>query len=151
MNLKNALSRMESRARNASEVSREELIHIESLSQGYPLCGEACAGPNPRVESVKDANASSAREGLRICGQCALIADINDPAEATPCNNPTELEDERNEEEPILGVSLSTDANNHGFRIKPNAGGFVEGFDAVRLNQFLADIDTEDFLSKNEQ
>ena len=37
------------------------------------------------------------------------------------------------------------------FRVKPNNSGFVEGVEQVRLNQLLADFDTEEFLTRNEQ
>ena len=35
------------------------------------------------------------------------------------------------------------------FRVKPNNSGFVEGVETVRLNQLLADFDTEEFMSSN--
>ena len=34
-------------------------------------------------------------------------------------------------------------------RVKPNHSGFVEGVETVRLNQLLADLDTEEFLASN--
>ena len=37
------------------------------------------------------------------------------------------------------------------FRVKPNNSGFVEGIDTVRLNQVLADFDTEEFLSRQSE
>ncbi len=37
------------------------------------------------------------------------------------------------------------------FRVKPNNSGFVEGIETVRLNQLLADIDTEEFLSRQSE
>ena len=37
------------------------------------------------------------------------------------------------------------------FRVKPNHSGFVEGIDTVRLNQLLADFDTEEFLSRQSE
>ena len=36
------------------------------------------------------------------------------------------------------------------FTVKPNNSGFVEGVEQVRLNQLLADLDTEEFLAKQE-
>ena len=36
------------------------------------------------------------------------------------------------------------------FRVKPNNSGFVEGIDTVRLNQLLADFDTEEYLASKE-
>ena len=37
------------------------------------------------------------------------------------------------------------------FRVKPNNSGFVEGVEQVRLNQLLADFDTEEFLARHSQ
>ena len=37
------------------------------------------------------------------------------------------------------------------FRVKPNKSGFVEGVEQVRLNQLLADFDTEEFLAGHSQ
>ena len=37
------------------------------------------------------------------------------------------------------------------FRVKPNNSGFVEGVEQVRLNQLLADFDSEEFLAGHSQ
>ena len=48
-----------------------------------------------------------------------------------------------------LSMTQSTKpADTHGFRVKPNDSGFVEGIDTVRLNQVLDVLDVEEFLAK---
>ena len=51
-----------------------------------------------------------------------------------------------------LGIAQTPKrADTAPFRVKPNNSGFVEGVEQVRLNQLLADFDTEEFLARDAQ
>ena len=49
-----------------------------------------------------------------------------------------------------LGMGQTAESvGTHEFRVKPNNSGLVEGVEQVRLNQLLADFDTEEFLARH--
>ena len=54
-----------------------------------------------------------------------------------------------------LGITRTPERTNTApkppFRVKPNNSGFAEGVEQVRLNQLLADLDTEEFLARQSE